>query len=150
MTRVLMVLSAAKVWTLKDGTRHPTGFWAEEFVVPYTAFIDAGWQVTVATRDGKTPVVDELSLGLAGGLPSTTKKMRRNLARVSAVLEQPVDLEQVSADDFDLVFYPGGHGPMEDLAYDQSIWGTAAGTVGVRSAFGTALPCPGRGPGDRR
>lgn len=118
MTRVLMVLSAAKVWTLKDGTRHPTGFWAEEFVVPYTAFIDAGWKVTVATPDGKTPVVDELSLGLAGGLPSTTKKMRRNLARVSAVLEQPVDLEQVSADDFDLVFYPGGHGPMEDLAYD--------------------------------
>jgi putative intracellular protease/amidase len=49
MTNVLQVLSAARVWTLRDGTEHPTGFWAEEFVVPYTLFTEAGWDVTVAT-----------------------------------------------------------------------------------------------------
>ena len=61
MTTVLMALSAARHWTLSDGTRHPTGFWAEEFVVPYTAFVQAGYDVTVATPGAVPPVVDELS-----------------------------------------------------------------------------------------
>lgn len=119
MTRVLMVLTAARVWTLADGTEHPTGFWAEEFVVPYTTFLEAGWDVTLATPEGKIPVVDELSLGFAGGLPTTTKKLRAQLADLATVLEHPRQLSDVDADAFDLVFYPGGHGPMEDLAYDE-------------------------------
>ncbi|WP_345750977.1 type 1 glutamine amidotransferase domain-containing protein [Microbacterium rhizophilus] len=119
MTRVLMVLTAARVWTLDDGTEHPTGFWAEEFVVPYTAFVDAGWEVTVVTPGGRVPVVDELSLGLAGGLPRTTKQLRARLQSLRAVIENPGDLYDADADEYDLVFYPGGHGPMEDLAYDR-------------------------------
>lgn len=43
MTKVLMIVSAAKHWTLNDGTPHPTGFWAEELVTPYAVFTDAGW-----------------------------------------------------------------------------------------------------------
>lgn len=119
MTDVLMVVTAARVWTLTDGTEHPTGFWAEEFVVPYTTFVDAGWHVTVATPGGQVPVVDELSLGIAGGLPRTRKKLREKLAELAPVLEHPANLYDVDADAFDLVFYPGGHGPMEDLAYDK-------------------------------
>ncbi|MFB9924309.1 type 1 glutamine amidotransferase domain-containing protein [Amycolatopsis halotolerans] len=119
MTKVLQVLSAARVWTLKDGTEHPTGFWAEEFVVPYTLFAEAGWDVTVATPGGKRPVVDNLSLGVKGGvLPRTAKKLKAELDRLSPVLAQPADLSEVDPDDFDVVFYSGGHGPMEDLAVD--------------------------------
>ena len=118
MTDVLMVLTAARVWTLADGTEHPTGFWAEEFVVPYSTFVDAGWDVTVATPGGTVPVVDELSLGIAGGLPRTTKKLRARLESLAPVLARPADLREVDAAEFDLVFYPGGHGPMEDLAHD--------------------------------
>ncbi|MET9258701.1 type 1 glutamine amidotransferase domain-containing protein [Amycolatopsis sp. NPDC004079] len=119
MTKVLQVLSAARVWTLKDGTEHPTGFWAEEFVVPYTLFAEAGWDVTVATPGGKQPVVDNLSLGVKGGvLPRTAKKLKAELDRLSPVLAQPADLSEVDPDDFDVVFYSGGHGPMEDLAVD--------------------------------
>lgn len=119
MTKVLQVLSAARVWTLKDGTEHPTGFWAEEFVVPYTLFTEAGWDVTLATPGGKQPVVDKLSLGVKGGvLPHTAKKLKAELDRLSPVLMQPADLSEMDPDEFDVVFYSGGHGPMEDLAVD--------------------------------
>lgn len=118
MTSVLMVVTAARYWTLKDGTQHPTGFWAEELVVPYTAFEDAGWDITVATPGAKAPVVDELSLGFAGGLPATRREMRRRLDALAPVLDAPADLAEVNAAEYDLVFYPGGHGPMEDLAVD--------------------------------
>lgn len=120
MTSVLMALTAARFWTLKDGTRHPTGFWAEEFVVPYDTFRDAGWHVTIATPGGATPVVDELSLSLkGGGLPTTTRRLRERLAALELVLSHPAVLADVDVDAFDLVFYPGGHGPMEDLAVDR-------------------------------
>ncbi|MEY8566546.1 type 1 glutamine amidotransferase domain-containing protein [Corynebacterium sp.] len=123
MTNVLMAVTAARHWTLTDGTRHPTGFWAEEFLVPYETFTAAGYDVTVATPGAATPIVDELSLGLSGGiLPHTVKKFRAKLEDLAPVLENPADLHSVTTDDldgYDLVFYPGGHGPMEDLAVDR-------------------------------
>lgn len=121
MTTVLHVLSAARVWTLRDGTEHPTGFWAEEFVVPYTLFTEAGWEVTVATPAGVPPVVDELSLGLKGGvLPPAARRLRAELDRLAPVLEHPGNLSEADPDDFDVVFYSGGHAPMEDLAVDET------------------------------
>ncbi|MDO5031454.1 type 1 glutamine amidotransferase domain-containing protein [Corynebacterium sp.] len=118
MTSVLMVLSAARHWTLKDGTEHPTGVWAEEFVVPYTLFVEAGFDVTVATPEGKTPVMDEVSLGAGAGSPEKIEKIKAELERLQPVLDQPTNLSEVKGEDFDLIFYPGGHGPMEDLAQD--------------------------------
>lgn len=119
MTNVLMVLSASDHWTLKDGSRHPTGFWAEEFLVPYDTFRRAGWDVTVATPGGTPPTVDKTSLGLVGGLPHKTRRLREMLAELTPVLDSPVDLATVDEEAFDLVFYPGGHGPMEDLSHDR-------------------------------
>lgn len=119
MTAVLMVLSAARHWTLKDGTLHPTGVWAEEFAVPYQLFTDAGFDVTVAAPGGKQPVIDQLSLGLSGGLPSKTKKIATDVQRLQPVLDHPANLSDMDPDDFDLVFYSGSHGPMEDLAVDE-------------------------------
>jgi putative intracellular protease/amidase len=49
MAKVLFVVTGASYWTLKDGTRHPTGYWAEEFAAPYSAFSGAGHEVVVAT-----------------------------------------------------------------------------------------------------
>ncbi|HIW90420.1 MAG TPA: type 1 glutamine amidotransferase domain-containing protein [Candidatus Corynebacterium avicola] len=120
MTTVLMAVTAARHWTLTDGTKHPTGFWAVEFLAPYDIFTGAGFDVTVATPGAATPVVDELSLGLTGGiLPHTVKKFRARLEELTDVLENPSDLHTVNQEDYDLVFYPGGHGPMEDLAVDE-------------------------------
>lgn len=113
-----MVLSAARHWTLKDGSLHPTGVWAEEFAVPYQLFVDAGFDVTVATPGGRQPVIDQLSLGISGGMPAKTKKIAAEVQRLTPVLEHPAVLSDVESDDYDLVFYSGGHGPMEDLAVD--------------------------------
>ncbi|MEX3505255.1 type 1 glutamine amidotransferase domain-containing protein [Corynebacterium sp. LK2510] len=118
MTRVLFVLSAADHWTLNDGTRHPTGFWAEEFATPYRIFSEAGWDLTVATPGGEPAVVDKVSLADGAGEPETLEAVKRTLDELAQVLESPESLESVNAADFDLVFYPGGHGPMEDLATD--------------------------------
>ena len=64
--RLLVVLTGADTWTLADGTSHPTGFWAEEFVEPMRVFRDAGVDTTVATPRGVAPTVDEASLSPDG------------------------------------------------------------------------------------
>lgn len=119
MANVLMILSAADSWTLKDGTEHPTGFWAEEFVTPYEVFSDASWSVTVATPGGRAPTVDQASLAEGAGDPETLKRVAASLDRLAPVLNSPSDLGSVNHAEFDVVFYPGGHGPMQDLAVDQ-------------------------------
>jgi putative intracellular protease/amidase len=115
---VLIVVSAADRLTLNDGTTHPTGYWAEELAEPHRIFASAGWDITVATPGGMAPTVDRLSLGLAGGLPAKTRAVADYLRRHDSVLAHPKVLADTDPDDYDVVFYPGGHGPMEDLAVD--------------------------------
>ncbi len=120
MAKVLMIVSAADHWTLNDGTLHPTGFWAEELVTPYSIFTDAGWDVDVATPGGKAPVVDKASLDESAGDADTLAAVKAKLDELAPVLAEPLNLADVKAADYDLVFYPGGHGPMEDLAVDET------------------------------
>lgn len=119
MPKILFVMTGADKWTLADGTHHPTGFWAEEFVVPFEEFTKAGYDVTVATPGGVVSVVDEGSLSpdMNGGQENAdaiAEKVRSNKA-----LQEPISLDSVDLDDYAAVFYPGGHGPMEDLAVDE-------------------------------
>lgn len=117
MTSVLIVVSAANRWTLNDGTTHPTGFWAEELAEPHRIFASAGWDISIATPRGVAPTVDPASLGFIGGMPAKTRAISRYLHQLDA-LARPKRLADIDADDYDVVFYPGGHGPMEDLAVD--------------------------------
>ncbi|KAB1503859.1 type 1 glutamine amidotransferase domain-containing protein [Corynebacterium sp. 320] len=121
MSTALFIMSAARELTLKEGKTQPTGFWAEEFVVPYDLFDAAGFDITVASPEGKTPVVDEVSLGLAGGLPPKTNGFRKRLDALRDVLENTISLKDAAAthEEYDVVFYPGGHAPMEDLVTDE-------------------------------
>ena len=118
MTSVLIVVSAANRWTLNDGTSHPTGYWAEELAEPHRIFAAAGWDITIATPGGVAPTVDRLSLGLLGGLPTKTRAVAEYLRQHDSALAHPKVLADIDPDDYDVVFYPGGHGPMEDLAVD--------------------------------
>jgi putative intracellular protease/amidase len=118
MTSVLIVVSAADRWTLNDGTTHPTGYWAEELAEPHRIFAAAGWDITIATPGGVPPTVDRLSLGLVGGLPAKTRAVADYLRRHESELAHPKVLADIDPGDYDVVFYPGGHGPMEDLAED--------------------------------
>jgi putative intracellular protease/amidase len=118
MTAVLIVVSAADRWTLNDGTSHPTGYWAEELAEPHRIFAAAGWDITIATPGGVAPTVDRASLGLVGGLPAKTRAVAGYLRQHNSALTHPKVLADIDPDDYDVVFYPGGHGPMEDLAVD--------------------------------
>ncbi|MFI7008578.1 type 1 glutamine amidotransferase domain-containing protein [Streptomyces sp. NPDC050145] len=118
MSKILFVMTGADHWTLADGTKHPTGFWAEEAVAPYEAFRAAGHEIVVATPGGVVPPVDR------GSLAPEFNDGQENADRVAATLDSmtelrhPIALTDVDLADYAAVFYPGGHGPMEDLAVD--------------------------------
>jgi putative intracellular protease/amidase len=119
---VLVVLTGADTWTLADGTRHPTGFWAEELVEPMGVFGDAGVDVTVATPGGVSPTVDDASLSPDGaGGDERAAELRSELDSLSDLLAAPAALEAISPEEYDGVFVPGGHGPMEDLARSEDL-----------------------------
>lgn len=119
MSKVLFVVTGADHWTLADGTKHPTGYWAEELVAPYRAFTDAGYDVDVATPAGVVPVVDRASLAAdANGGQEQADAIEAELSQIAA-LKSPLRLENVELADYAAVFYPGGHGPMEDLSVNQ-------------------------------
>jgi putative intracellular protease/amidase len=123
MSSVLVVLTAARFWTQKDGTQRPTGFWAEEFVVPHRILTEAGVDVTIATPGGRVPVADEgsLSVGANGGDAGKAADLRSYLAKVDGLLSSPARLEDIDPDNFDGVLIPGGHGPMQDLAVNPDV-----------------------------
>lgn len=118
MTRVLVAVTGSDHWTFADGSRHTTGFWPEELVVPHQKFTAAGYDVVLATPGGVRPVPDEAGFGpeYTGGDPSIGAGYRDYLASIDAELAAPADLDVQSAADYDFIFIPGGHGPMEDLA----------------------------------
>jgi len=119
MARILIALSGSDHWTLADGTRHKTGYWAEEFVVPHRTFRARGVAVQIATPGGVRPTVDEASLTPEKNRGDQQKSadLRRYIDSVAAELAQPMSLEdaQQRMPDYDAVYIPGGHAPMEDL-----------------------------------
>ncbi|KIF73405.1 thiamine biosynthesis protein ThiJ [Streptomyces sp. 150FB] len=118
MSKILVVVTAADHWTLADGTKHPTGFWAEELVAPHALFREAGHNVVIATPGGVAPTIDARSLAAeANGGQERADELARALDEMED-LRKPVKLADVRVEDYDAVFYAGGHGPMEDLAVD--------------------------------
>lgn len=95
-------------------TGKKTGFWLEEFVAPYYVLKDAGAAITLASPKGGRPPLDPKS-ELPENQTELTKRFRTDTA-AQAELAHTKKLADVSADDFDAVFYPGGHGPMWDMA----------------------------------
>lgn len=123
MSSVLIVLSAARLWTQMDGTQHPTGFWAEEFAVPHRILSEAGVNITVATPGGRIPVADANSLTIEANFGDAVKvaQIISHLEETRDLLAAPVRLEDVNPEDFDGVLIPGGHGPMQDLAVNPDV-----------------------------
>ncbi|RTY58188.1 type 1 glutamine amidotransferase domain-containing protein [Pantoea sp. YU22] len=111
--KVLMVLTSHD--RLGD-TGRKTGFWLEELAAPYYAFKDAGADITLASPKGGNPPLDPKS-----NEPDFQTELTHRFeadAEANAQLASTVRLDSVSAADFDTVFYPGGHGPLWDLAED--------------------------------
>lgn len=109
--KILMVLTSHDQL---GTTGHKTGLWLEEFAAPYFVFRDTGADLTLASPKGGQPPIDPKS-----NLPENqTEAMARFKKDETAqkALAHTVRLTDVKAEDFDTVFYPGGHGPMWDLA----------------------------------
>ncbi|MGW2562341.1 type 1 glutamine amidotransferase domain-containing protein [Streptomyces sp. NPDC001514] len=122
MAKVLMVVSGADSLTLADGTAHPTGFWAEEVAESHRVLREAGVEVDIATPGGVRPTVDPISLDERGGVEkAAAEEFRAYLDSLSDQLAGPLALADVTAADYDAVYLPGGHGPMEDLARDADL-----------------------------
>jgi len=110
---ILMVLTSHD----KMGdTGHKTGFWLEEFAAPYYVFRDAGADITLASPEGGQPPVDPNST-VPDAQTAATERFNQD-SEAKQALANTIPLSQVSAGDFDAIFYPGGHGPLWDLAED--------------------------------
>ena len=112
--KILMVLTSHD--ELGD-TGRKTGFWLEELAAPYYAFKDAGAEIVLASPKGGRPPLDP-----ASNEPSFQTDLTRRFEAdpaANAQLAETLRLDGVSQADFDTVFYPGGHGPMWDLAEDE-------------------------------
>lgn len=114
MKKILMVLTSHDQL---GNTGKKTGFWLEEFAAPYYVFIDNGADVTLASPKGGQPPLDPKS-DEADAQTDATRRFASD-AEGQAALADTVPLDQVDPYHFDAVFYPGGHGPLWDLAEDK-------------------------------
>ena len=111
--KILMVLTSHDKL---GNTGKKTGFWLEEFVAPYYIFKDAGATITLASPLGGQPPLDPKS-DEPDAQTDFTKRFKSD-PDTQMVLANTLKLSAIAASDFDAVFYPGGHGPLWDLAED--------------------------------
>jgi putative intracellular protease/amidase len=113
--KILMVLTSHDEL---GNTGRKTGFWLEELAAPYYTFKDAGGEIVLASPKGGQPPLDPKS-NEAASQTDATRRFEADAA-AKAQLAATVRLDSVSQADFDTVFYPGGHGPLWDLAEDSN------------------------------
>ena len=136
--KILMVITSHD--QLGD-TGRKTGFWLEELAAPYFVFKDAGHDVVLASPKGGQPPLDPKS-----NEPSFQTDLTHRFevdAAAKAQLASTLRLDSVRADDFDTVFYPGGHGPMWDLAEDPISIKLIESFVAARKPIALVCHAPG-------
>jgi len=116
MSRKILIVLTSHASLGETGEK--TGFWLEELAAPYYRFRDAGYAVTLASPKGGRPPLDPKS-DAEDAQTEATKRFKAD-AKAQSELAATGKLSDVSAEDFDAVFYPGGHGPLWDLADDKT------------------------------
>ncbi|MDP2698062.1 type 1 glutamine amidotransferase domain-containing protein [Thalassospira sp.] len=111
--RILMIMTSHDQM---GDTGHKTGLWLEEFAAPYYRFLDAGAQITLASPKGGKPPLDPNSQA-KDALTDATERFEADDAAQES-FANTVTLNGLLADDFDALFFPGGHGPLWDLVTD--------------------------------
>ncbi len=122
-------------------TGHKTGFWLEEFASPYYVFKDAGAQITLASPKGGQPPIDPKS-DAPDAQTAATRRFAED-AEAQRLLATSLPLAQVRAEDFDALFYPGGHGPLWDLAEDASSIALIERFIALGKPVGAVCHAPG-------
>ena len=119
MASIVFVLTAAPELRLRDGTVLATGFWAQEFVAPYHIFLEHGHHADIATPHARPAALDALCLDpqFHDNDIGRVENLREQLDAIES-WRSPLSLERIalSSTRYDAIFFPGGHGPMVDLA----------------------------------
>lgn len=121
-------------------TGEKTGFWLEEFAAPYYVLKDAGAVITIASPRGGRPPLDPKS-DLPENLTDATRRFRSDSV-AQAQLADTMRLADVSADDFDAIFYPGGHGPLWDMPDNATSIALIAAFVKANKPVGAVCHAP--------
>jgi putative intracellular protease/amidase len=152
LTKILIVLTSH---TAIGDTGRQTGVWFEELTTPYYSFLDAGTEVDIASVAGGKVPLDPHSLNEAGGNPASVDRFLKDAAAMAKV-ESSKKITEISADAYDAVFLPGGHGTMWDMPENATLaallskaWAGGkvvaavchgpAGLIGVKDAEGKPL-----------
>ena len=122
-------------------TGRKTGFWLEELAAPYYAFKEAGAEIVLASPKGGRPPLDPKS-NEPGFQTDFTRRFEAD-AGAMAQLDSTVPLASVSQADFDTVFYPGGHGPLWDLAEDRHSIGLIESFIAANKPVALVCHAPG-------
>ncbi|EIL91253.1 type 1 glutamine amidotransferase domain-containing protein [Rhodanobacter sp. 115] len=122
-------------------TGKKTGFWLEEFAAPYYAFKDAGADITLASPRGGQPPLDPKSDDPSAQTDATRRFKADKAAQ--ALLANTHKLQDMKAGDFDAVFYPGGHGPLWDLAEDADSIALIQSTLAAGKPVAAVCHAPG-------
>jgi putative intracellular protease/amidase len=136
--KILMVLTSHG--ELGD-TGKKTGFWLEEFTAPYYAFKDAGVELTLASPKGGQPPLDPKS-DEPGAKSASAARFKAD-PEAQGVLAKTRTLAGLAAGDFDAVFYPGGHGPLWDLAEDATSIALIEGMLAAGKPVAAVCHAPG-------
>ncbi len=137
-SKILMVLTSHD--TLGD-TGEKTGFWLEEFAAPYYVFSDAGADITLVSPKGGQPPLDPKS-DAPDAQTDATKRFRAD-ADANAALAATHKLGEIDIDMYDAVFYPGGHGPLWDLANDTASIALIEGALAADKPVALVCHAPG-------
>ncbi|CAN5536919.1 type 1 glutamine amidotransferase domain-containing protein [soil metagenome] len=135
---ILMVLTSHDQL---GNTGKKTGFWLEEFAAPYYAFKDAGADVTLVSPQGGQPPLDPKS-DEPDSQTDATRRFKADAA-AQAALAHTGKLSDVSGDSFDALFYPGGHGPLWDLAEDADSIRLIEAMAKAGKTVAAVCPAPG-------
>jgi putative intracellular protease/amidase len=135
---VLMVLTSHDQL---GNTGKKTGFWLEELAAPYYVFKDAGAQIVLASPKGGQPPLDPKS-NEPDFQTDATRRFEAD-SDATAQLSTTLKLEDVSASEFDAVFYPGGHGPLWDLAEDAHSIALIESTLAAGKPLAAVCHAPG-------
>ncbi|MGE6608329.1 type 1 glutamine amidotransferase domain-containing protein [Halomonas sp. NPDC076908] len=122
-------------------TGKKTGFWLEELAAPYYAFIDAGAELTLASPAGGQPPLDPAS-SAPDAQTDATKRFEADTEAMQ-VLATTHKLADINLADFDAVFYPGGHGPLWDLAEDPASIRLIEEAIAANKPVATVCHAPG-------
>src|SRR3984957_16188518 len=136
--KVLMVLTSHDQL---GNTGRKTGFWLEELAAPYYVFKDAGAQITLASPKGGRPPREHKS-NEPNFQTDLTRRFEKD-ADANSQLDRTVRLDSVKQEDYDTVFYPGGHGPMWDLAEDKNSIKLIESFLAAGKTFALVCHAPG-------